>query len=73
MNAVQHHVPDLERDTDAARVVAALRRTGPATLTDLRAEPEIGTWETDRVQAAVTAAWTRTLIFVDAHDRLVAL
>ena len=73
MNGVRRHVQELERPTDVARVVALLRRDGPMTLPMLGNEPELLGWSAERVQAAVTAAWARTLIFIDARDRLVAL
>jgi hypothetical protein len=73
MTASRRHLPEFESRADVARVVALLRRTGPLTLHDLLDEPELEDWPSERAETAVTAAWSRTLIFVDPEDQLVAL
>ena len=73
MTAFRRHLQELESRADVARVVALLRRTGPLTLHDMLDEPELEDWPSERAETAVTAAWSRTLIFVDPEDQLVAL
>jgi len=73
MTAIRRHLPYAESRADVARVVALLRRTGPLTLHEMLDEPELEDWPSERAETAVTAAWSRTLIFVDPEDQLVAL
>jgi len=73
MNAARRDPSEIDRRTDVASVVALLRRKGPLTLRDLRDEPEMADWPDERTRTAVTTAWSRTLIFVDPEDQLVAL
>jgi len=73
MTAFRRNLHDFESRADVARVVALLRRTGPLTLHDMLDEPEMEDWPSERAETAVTAAWSRTLIFVDPEDQLVAL
>jgi hypothetical protein len=42
-------------------------------MEELRVQPELRGWSTDRVERAVVAAWSADRITVDAGDRLVAL
>lgn len=73
MNAIRRLPHELERRTDVACIVALLRRRGPLTLHDMLDDPELEDWPSERAQTAVTAAWSRKLIFVDPEDQLVAL
>jgi hypothetical protein len=73
MTASRRTSHDHERRTDVARVVALLRRRGPLTLHDMLDDPELENWPSERAQTAVTAAWSRKLIFVDPDDQLVAI
>jgi len=64
----------LTRDTeDVARVLRVLHHTGPLPLRDLVDDPELETWTHERIEHAVVAAWSRSLIFVDPRDLLVPL
>ncbi len=73
MDAVRHRSHDSDRRSDVARLVALLRRKGPLTLRDMLSQPEMRDWPSARAESAVTAAWSRTLIFVDPEDQLVAI
>lgn len=60
-------------DTDVARIVEFLHRTGPCTLSALRSENELRAWSDMRLEGALVAAWSQCRIFVDAEDELVPL
>ena len=66
-------LPGPWEDTDGARVVHALRRSGPLPMRDLNLEPEFVGWSAQRLEHAVIAAWSRNLIYVDQRDLLVAI
>jgi hypothetical protein len=68
-----HGVAPRGADSDARQVARSLRRTGPLQMEDLRAQPELRGWSSDRVEKAVVAAWSADRITIDAGDRLVAL
>jgi hypothetical protein len=70
---VSRRHPELTSRADVARIVALLHRKGPLTLHEMLDEPELEDWPSERAETAVTAAWSRTLIFVDSEDQLVAL
>jgi hypothetical protein len=60
-------------ETDLARVVGTLRRSGPLALDELCDEPDLDDWSVQRIEQAVVVAWSHNLIFVDPRDLLVAL
>jgi hypothetical protein len=60
-------------ETDVARVVSVLRRSGPQDLRALVDDPALAPWPPQRVEDAVVSAWSRNLISVDPGDLLVAL
>lgn len=68
-----HGVAPSAPDRDAQQVARSLRRTGPLRMEELRVQPELRGWSTDRVERAVVAAWSADRITIDAGDRLVAL
>jgi hypothetical protein len=69
----QHHVSGPWEQTDVARVVRALRRSGPRPLGDLARDPDLADWPPERVEDAVVGAWSHNLISIDPRDLLVAL
>lgn len=58
---------------DVATVVRALKERGPTAIPDLCRDPRTRDWSRERIEAAIVAAWSRNLIFVDCRDNLVAL
>jgi len=66
-------IPLPREETDFARVVGTLRRSGPLALDELCGEPELVDWPAQRVERAVVTAWSHNLIFIDPRDLLVAI
>lgn len=60
-------------ESDATRVARTLRRCGPLRLVDLCHEPELLGWPESRIEWAVVVAWSRSLIYIDTRDLLVAI
>jgi hypothetical protein len=58
---------------DVAHVLRVLHRAGPLPLRELTDDPDLADWPPERVEQAVVSAWSRALIFVDAHDLIVPL
>jgi len=69
----QHSVSGPSEQADAARVLRALRRSGPQPLKELARDPDLADWPPERVEHAVVTAWSRNLISIDPRDLLVAL
>ena len=60
-------------EADVACVLRVLHRAGPLPLRDLVGQPDLVGWSAQRLEHAVVSAWSRTLIFVDNRDLLVAI
>jgi hypothetical protein len=73
MTEAHRTLPGPWEDADVARIIRALRRSGPLLLRDLTREPELVGWPAQRIEHAVVSAWSRNLIFIDQRDLLVAL
>jgi len=73
MTEAHRTLPGPWEDTDVARIVRALHRSGPLPLQDLTREPELVSWSAQRIEHAVVSAWSRNLIFIDRRDHLIAL
>lgn len=58
---------------DVACILRVLHRVGPLQLQDLVGQPELAGWSPQRMERAVVSAWSRTLIFIDNRDLLVAI
>ena len=69
----EHHVSGPWEQTDVARVVRVLRRSGPQPLGELASDPDLAGWSAERVEHAVVSARSRNLISIDPRDLLVAL
>jgi hypothetical protein len=73
MTEVLHGIPRPREESDLARVVGTLRRSGPLGLDELCDQPDFVDWPARRVEQAVITAWSDNLIFIDPRDLLVAL
>jgi hypothetical protein len=73
MTEAHRALPERWEDTDVARIVRTLHRSGPLPLQDLTHEPELVSWSAQRIEHAIVSAWSRNLIFIDRRDLLVAL
>jgi hypothetical protein len=73
MSQAPHGLPGPWEATDTARVVQALRRSGPRPMRELGADQDFEEWPEKRLEAAVVAAWSRNLISIDPSDLLFAL
>jgi hypothetical protein len=73
MSEAHRTLPGPWEEGDVARIVNALRRSGPLPIRDLPREPEFAGWAIQRIEHAVISAWSRNLIFIDQGDQLVAL
>jgi len=60
-------------EEDALAIIGVLHRNGPEVFRSLADEPELRTWTRPRLEHAVTAAWSRCLIYFNEADALVAL
>ena len=69
----EHSVSGPWEQTDVARVLRALRRSGPQAFGELTRNPDLADWPTERIEHAVVTAWSRNLISIDPRDLLVAL
>ena len=73
MAGAERSLPRYGDDIDVARVVHVLQRNGPLPVSDLADQPDLADWPAARVEHAIVSAWSSTLIYIDARDRLVAI
>lgn len=73
MSQVQRSLPRTGDRSDVARVVCALRQSGPMSMSELLEHPDLADWPSHRIDEAVVAAWSRDLISIDPRDLLVVL